>query len=442
MAVSEGGMEAPKRNKLNWKNKDFNDLESLDNETRRVFDICHGCRRCFNLCDSFPKLFDMIDESETGELDSVESNKFEVVAESCTLCDMCYMTKCPYVPPHEFNLDFPHLMLRYKSTILKNKKTLNMFERMLLNTDLTGKLGNLVPGITNFILSKNNFIFRKLLNKFFKIHLDAVLPSFKKLKISNYQINNKIKNNYSDKVVVYTTCYVNYNMPNIAKATLEVLKKNNEEVQFIYPECCGMPYLENGDLDNVAKKAAKISKVFESWIDKGYKVVTLTPSCGLMMKSEWPLILPENESVIKLSKATKDICEYLVNKAKNNSLNTEMAPINEKVSLHFACHSRAQNMGPKAAEMLKLIPELELNIVERCSGHGGTFGVKNKTFDIAKNYVRGTIKKIEREKPNLVLSECPLAHKHINKKSDLTIRNKYEISHPIELLAQSYKKAR
>ena len=113
--MSEGSLEAPTRHAIAWNDPDFYDEEKLDAELRRVFDICHGCRRCFNLCDSFPRLFDLIDESKTGELDAVDSKDFKPVVDACTLCDMCFMTKCPYVPPHEFDLDFPHLMLRYRA---------------------------------------------------------------------------------------------------------------------------------------------------------------------------------------------------------------------------------------------------------------------------------------------------------------------------------------
>ena len=117
--MREGSLEAPTRHPVDWQSPEFHDESALDAETRRVFDICHGCRRCFNLCDSFPRLFDMVDASPTEELDSVASDQFGPVIDACTLCDMCFMTKCPYVPPHEFNLDFPHLMLRHRAVVEK-----------------------------------------------------------------------------------------------------------------------------------------------------------------------------------------------------------------------------------------------------------------------------------------------------------------------------------
>ena len=113
--MSEGSLEAPERHPIPWQDPDFYNEEKLDEELRRQFDVCHGCRRCHNLCDSFPRLFDLIDEAESMELDTVDSKDFKSVVDACTLCDMCFLTKCPYVPPHEFNLDLPHLMLRYRA---------------------------------------------------------------------------------------------------------------------------------------------------------------------------------------------------------------------------------------------------------------------------------------------------------------------------------------
>jgi hypothetical protein len=110
MTSREGNLEAPTRHPLDWNNPDFYDEDKLNHEMERVFDICHGCRRCVSLCGSFPTLFDLVDESKTGEVDGVDKKDYAKVVDQCYLCDICYVTKCPYVPPHPWNLDFPHVM--------------------------------------------------------------------------------------------------------------------------------------------------------------------------------------------------------------------------------------------------------------------------------------------------------------------------------------------
>ena len=140
--TGEGSLDAPTRQIIDWQNPDFADPVKLDEEMRRVFDICHGCRRCFNLCDSFPRLFDLVDASEAGEVEGVRSEDFKSVVDACTLCDMCFMTKCPYVPPHEFNLDFPHLMLRYRAAEMQRGEVPSG-QRQLNETDRNGKFAAL-----------------------------------------------------------------------------------------------------------------------------------------------------------------------------------------------------------------------------------------------------------------------------------------------------------
>ena len=368
----EGSTQAPIRHPIPWRDEDFWDQLSLDKELRRVFDICHGCRRCFNLCDSFPQLFDVIDESESGELDTVSSDTFPKIAESCTLCDMCFLTKCPYVPPHEFNIDFPHLMLRARAVETEKIGKPPFIQNQLAQTDRNGIIGKKFGFILNFFTNINNKIFRKILNYIAGIDFKVILPKFNKKKFEIPLINKEGKAN-KRKAVIYTSCFANYNRPEIAEASLAVLAAQGVEIKLHYPECCGMPMLEQGNIERVSVSAEKISESFISFIEDGFDVIALTSSCALMMKYEWPLILPENESVKLLSQNTYDIDEYLVDISKKEGLVDGMKPVDGGISLHLACHSRAQNMGAKSNELLKLIPEADISIVERCSGHGGTW---------------------------------------------------------------------
>ncbi len=439
----EGSTEAPIRHPIDFENPDFLDPKKLDDEMRRVFDICHGCRRCFNLCDSFPKLFDMIDESKNEDVESLSSKQFAPVVDACTLCDMCFMTKCPYVPPHDFDLDFPHLMLRYRTSQKKLGK-LPSVPRQLAEIDRNSKIGIMFSKLINWFSNINNKLFRKILELIAGIDLRAQLPKYNSETFSNYFKKNKDKmipvsvNNHR-KVVLYTTCFVNFNKKNTGVAALKVLKKNGVEVQEAYPGCCGMPFLEQADLPKVVEQAKKVSKDLIKWVDKGYKVITLTASCGLMLKFEWPLLLANDDNIKRLSLNVMDIDEYIVDIANKEGLSKGLQEIDGGVTVHHACHARAQNMGNKARDMLKLIPNAKIDVVERCAGHGGTFGVMKETHDLALKVGRPTARQIKNKNNKYMASDCPLAGKHLKQlEIDTNIKND-EAVHPIELIAKSYR---
>jgi len=439
----EGSTQSPTRHPINFNHPDFLDKKKLDDEMRRVFDICHGCRRCFNLCDSFPKLFDMIDESKNEDVESLSSDQFSPIVDSCTLCDMCFMTKCPYVPPHEFDLDFPHLMLRYR-VLQKKQNKLPKVPAQLAKIDRNAKIGIALSWFINWMSNIKNKILRKILESITGIDKTAKLPVYNSETFTNYfKRNNKSINMETSekkrKVVIYSTCFVNFNKKDTGIAALKVLKKNGVEVQEAYPGCCGMPFLEQADLPKVVEQAKKVSTVLLKWVDKGYKVITLTASCGLMLKFEWPLLLPENKNIKKLSKNISDIDEYIVDISNKEGLVEGLQEIDGGVTVHHACHARAQNMGNKARDMLKLIPNIKIDVVERCAGHGGTFGIMKETHDLALKIGRPTAKQIKNNNNKYMASDCPLAGNHLKQlEVDTNIKND-EALHPIELLAKAYK---
>ena len=441
--MSEGSLEAPMRHPVPWQDPEFYDEAKLDDELRRVFDICHGCRRCFNLCDSFPKLFDLIDESESGELDTVDSKDFKPVVDACTLCDMCFMTKCPYVPPHEFNLDFPHLMLRYRAVEQKKGKV-PFAAKQLTKTDRNGKLASKVSGLVNWAGKCGNNVTRPIMESVADIHRDAKLPEYSSQPFADKTtapVVNKDAPAYGRKAVLYATCFANYNNPHIGDAARAVLAKNGVETEVVYPRCCGMPQLEQGDIAAVAESAKQTSADLMPWIEKGYDVIALVPSCALMLKFEWPLLVTDDENVTKLSTATSDITEYIVGIAKNEGLADGIKQLDGGVTVHISCHSRAQNMGQKAAEMLRLIPDLELNVIERCSGHGGSWGIMKENFEVALKVGKPVARKAGDANSKYVLSECPLARDHIVQgieKLDKPVDNIDTMQHPVELFARAF----
>jgi glycerol-3-phosphate dehydrogenase subunit C len=444
--MSEGSLGAPTRHAIAWRDADFTDAEKLDAEMRRVFDICHGCRRCFNLCDSFPRLFDLIDESSTGELDAVDSAGFESVVDACTLCDMCFMTKCPYVPPHEFNVDFPHLMLRYRVKQFEDGEH-GGIRAELGKTDRNGKLAKLVPALANWGSRRGNTLTRPILEGVADVHRDAELPLY-----HGTTFSERPAPPVSDapararKAVLYATCFVQYNSPEIGEATRAVLAKNGVETEVVYPRCCGMPQLEAGNIASVAESARAVAKELGTWIDKGYAVIALVPSCALMLKFEWPLIEPDNADVKKLADATYDVSEYIVDIAETEGLAPGLAPLDGGMSIHLACHARAQNMGPKGAQMLRLIPDAKVGVIERCSGHGGSWGVMKENFEVALKVGRPVARTAAESGNKYVVSECPLAREHIIQGIERLAAGDDakpampapEVKHPIQLVAKAY----
>ncbi len=444
--MREGGLDAPVRHPIDWRDPDFANAEKIDAELRRVFDICHGCRRCFNLCDSFPTLFDLIDESESGELDTVDSAGFGKVIEACTLCDPCFMVKCPYVPPHEFNLDFPHLMLRARAAELKRSKGGGLSAE-LSKTDRNGKLAALAPGLVNWASDTGNKLTRPVMEAALGVHREAALPKFHgktfalRARQSAPEVNTQAPA-HGRKAVLYATCFVNYNNPGIGEASRFVLARNGVETQVVYPGCCGMPQLERGDIAKTAEAARRVAAEMAPWIDQGNAVIALTPSCALMLKFEWPLILPEDALVKKLAEATYDIAEYVVDMAKNEGLADGLGALPGGVVLHLACHARAQNIGAKAAEMLRLVPGAELTVIERCSGHGGTWGVMKEHFETALKVGRPAARQAANSGKQFIASECPLAGTHLLQgvaRQDGENKPDTETAyHPIELFARAY----
>jgi len=291
MSTREGNLEAPQRHPLDWQNPEFYNETSLMDELHRVYDICHGCRRCFNLCNAFPTLFDAIDESPSNELDTVGKKVYWKVVDQCYLCDMCFMTKCPYVPPHQFDLDFPHLMLRAKAVKFKKGET-SFRDKLLSSTDIMGKLAS-IPVVTQTVNAVNNTsVTRKVMDSVLGIHQDRKLPEYTSRTFRSHaapEDSFPVRNGERTpgKVAVYSTCYINYNEPGIGHDLLGILAHNEIPARLVEKEaCCGMPKLELGDLDAVARLKETNIPHLVKLAREGYAIVTAIPSCTLMYKQE------------------------------------------------------------------------------------------------------------------------------------------------------------
>jgi glycerol-3-phosphate dehydrogenase subunit C len=438
----EGSLEAPTRHAIPWRDESWYDEAALDAELTRVYDICHGCRRCFNLCDSFPILFDAVDASPTELVEDLTKPQMQAVVDACTLCDMCFMTKCPYVPPHPFQLDFPHLMLRARAVANRKGET-SLADRELAKMDRNGKLGSALAGLANWATATDNSLTRPMLESTLGIDKRAHLPPFMDTPLVNkapgiIPAPNPDGPAFGRKVAIYAGCHDNFNDGTPGEATMKVFAHNGLQVRIEHPDCCAMPKLENGDMAAVASAAQRISAFFAPLIADGWDIVPLTTSCALMLKFEWPLIEPENEAVALLSRHSFDVAEYVVRLSRDVGL-APIEPMAKSIAVHFACHSRAQNMGPKAMEMLRLIPEARPQLTERCSGHGGKWGIFKENFDRAVKIGKPAARNLVKGDPDITVSECPLAGPHLRQ---VIAANGAEpparIGHPIEVLAQAY----
>ncbi len=441
MAHREGNLEAPTRHALDWKNPEFYNEEALYEELERVFDICHGCRRCVSLCQSFPTLFDLVDESPTFEVDGVDKEDYWQVVDHCYLCDLCYMTKCPYVPPHEWNLDFPHLMLRAKAIKYK-KGDVKTRDKILTSTDAVGNLAGIpvVAGIVN-AANKSDPI-RQVMEKTLGVHADARVPEYhsktarkKHRELIGKQAQGEAAGPTKGKVALFATCYGNRNEPVITDDLIAVFEHNGIPVTLAEKEqCCGMPKLELGDLEAVEQAKNANIPVLAKLVDEGWDIVAPVPSCALMFKQELPLMFPDDPAVQKVGEAIFDPFEYLMHRHKAGKLDTNFTAPLGKVAYHAACHQRVQNVGSKTREVLSLIPDTQITAIERCSGHDGTYAVKKEFHEASMKIVKPVVTQVKRLEADHYGSDCPMAGHHI----EHGMADGSQTEHPMSLLRKAY----
>jgi len=412
----EGNLEAPTRHPLNWRDPSFYDEHALEKEIERVFDICHGCRRCFSLCQAFPTMFDAIDASPSGELDGVDKRVYWKVVDHCYLCDMCYMTKCPYVPPHPWNVDFPHLMLRAKA-VKARKGEISFRDRLLTSTDRVGTLAGIpvVAQLVNF--ANSTALGRTLLDKTLGVHPEAPLPEYHS-RSARQRLRQlpapltapQATAETAGRVVLFTTCYGNRNEPELATDLAAVFAHNGIELKLAERErCCGMPKLELGDLETVARLKDENIPQLLRLVEQGYDIVAPIPSCVLMFKQELPLMFPEDEAVQRVRDRIFDPFEYLMLRHKAGLLRTDFKARLGKVSYHVPCHLRVQNIGLKTRDVLRLVPDTTVEVIERCSGHDGSYAVKSEFRAASMKIAAPVIQKVAASNADYYSSDCPMA---------------------------------
>ncbi|MGF1613686.1 MAG: heterodisulfide reductase-related iron-sulfur binding cluster [Gammaproteobacteria bacterium] len=439
----EGSLEAPTRHPLGWRDPEFFDEQALERELERVYEICHGCRRCFSLCNAFPTLFDLIDATESIELEEVAKSDYWSVVDQCYLCDMCFMTKCPYVPPHPWNVDFPHLMLRAKA-VKRRSGRIRWRDKLLSSTDALGTLvGRPIVAPTVNAVNRQRMA-RSLLQRTVGVHREAWLPGYES-RAGRKRIARRAAPLPADaaqatdetrgRVVLFTTCYGNFNEPGLVEDLVAIFEHNGIPVVLGKRErCCGMPKLELGDLDAVAALARVNAPVLAELVEQGFDIVAPVPSCVLMFKQELPLLMSDDGEVAKIRSAIFDPFEYLMLRHKAGKLRTDFKEQLGKVAYHVPCHLRVQNIGLKTKEVLQLVPGTEIMPIERCSGHNGTYAVKLEFHEAAMKIGRPVVNQVKRAAADYYSSDCPMAGHHI----EAGLAANTAPTHPLTLLRRAY----
>ncbi|MCH8843211.1 MAG: anaerobic glycerol-3-phosphate dehydrogenase subunit C [SAR324 cluster bacterium] len=405
----------------------------LDGELERVFDICHGCRLCFNLCPSFPALFKFVDGHE-GDVRRLTQPETDRVIDTCYQCKLCYI-KCPYTPDdgHPFQLDFPRLMQRAKAVRVR-KTGLALRERLLGMPDFLGKLASLAPRLANWAnrWAPN----RLLLEKFLGIHRRKILPDFHGETFQAWFEKNRARyglNGDNGKVFFFPTCFVNYNNPEVGKAAIEVFSRNDLTVHCDYRQCCGMPALDGGDVEQASKLARRNVQQMLPYVRKGYRVLAVNPTCSMMMRKEYPKLLDSDEAQ-ELADAVMDPNEYLDQLRRDGRLDTNFRSTPGKIAYHVPCHLRAQNIGYRSRDMMRAIGgETKIEIVTECCGHDGTWAMKTEYFELSLQSGQKAFAAMTADDEALMVTDCPLAaiqFEQATGKAPL---------HPLQVLARAYE---
>jgi len=419
---------------FDFSSSDFYNQSAFAREVTRIFDICNGCRLCYNLCPSFKVLFERIDELD-GDVAKLHQQDTRRVVELCYDCKLCF-PKCPYTPPHHYMLDFPRLMLRGKA-IERKSGNVSLGDRLLGHVDFIGTISSKLAPIVNWMLGSK--IVRTLMEMAIGIHRDRNLPKYShqtfvrwyKKHLRKRHLGAGAQSADQPKVVLFYTCSVNYNDTDIGKAAVQVLEANNVSIEVPQQKCCGMPYLDGGDIESALRNVQYNLKTLSAYVKSGFDVVTPGPTCTYMLKQEYPMLA--NSADAKLVAAhTYDIMEYLLKLEKGGKLSKAFERSAGKVIYHLPCHLKAQNIGYKSRDVLELIPNTEVEVVAKCSGHDGTWSLKKEYFELSLDVGAPLFEMLSKADDSQISSDCPLAQLQIEKGVGMKPR------HPIQILRDAY----
>jgi glycerol-3-phosphate dehydrogenase subunit C len=409
------------------------DRVGLDKEVERVFDICHGCRLCFNLCPSFPALFDATDRND-GDVRGLTAAEKDRVVDLCYGCKLCEI-KCPYTPHdgHEFQLDFPRLILRAKLVKAK-EEGIKLRERVLARPDQIGKAGALTPALTN-MMCRQKFQ-RVAMEKLLGIHRDKLLPDFAAETFDKWLARNPVPAIPAEptaKVVIFPTCFVNYYNPGPGKAAVEVFAKNGCAVKCPKQNCCGMPALDSADVEFARKQARANIDSMLPLVREGYKIAAINPTCSLMMRAEYPNLLAGDE-VKEFAAAIVDSHELLYHLRRAGKFNDEFQSTPGSIAYHVPCHLKAQDIGLCSRDLMRQIPGVEVTTVDACTAHDGTWAMKKEFFALSMKWGDMAFRGMREAHARVMATDCPLAAVQIEQATGV------HPLHPLEVLARAYKR--
>jgi glycerol-3-phosphate dehydrogenase subunit C len=413
------------------------DHHALDAEVVRVFEVCHGCRMCFKYCDSFPKLFDLIDHKYDGDVRGLSSTDKDEIMDACFQCKLCEV-QCPYTPrdQHEFQLDFPKLVHRYQAQRAKSSGP-TLRDLALRDPDRTAAMARASFGLANTM--NRVAAHRWFMEKFLGIHREKQLPEFAGETFDRWATKTGRAGSVpGGEVLLFQTCYVQHNEPQIGKDTVEVLERNGVDVRCTRDlRCCGMPAWESGDLDGVRAKIRHNVDILEPWVDAGALIVAINPTCTMMLRREWPELVERSERarVQKVADAVRDPGEFLWGLRNEERFNTEVAskPEAEGFAYHVPCHLRAQAVGFKGRDLLRKLLDIKPATVMECCGHDGTSAMKVEGFEYSKRVGARAFADMQAAKTEVWATDCPLAAIQFEQHAGV------KPMHPMTILSRAYR---
>lgn len=409
--------------------------DALSKEITRTFEICHGCRMCFKYCDSFPALFKAVDQDCAGDVRNLSETHIEKVMGSCFQCKLCEV-QCPYTPrdKHEFQLDFPRLVHRYKAQRAKAKGR-PFRDKVLANPDGAGVAARTSFGLAN-VLNRNQ-AHRWFMEKFLGIHREKLLPEFAPQTFEKWAKQQGLMTKDRTETVLFQTCYVQHNEPQIGRDTLSVLKENKVGCACIAGlKCCGMPAWESGDLDSLRANATHNIKLLKPFVAAGAKVLVINPTCAMMMRREYVELLPNEhrKDGLALAKAVRDPGEYLWSIRNEERFNTHFkSSPGDTVSYHAPCHLRAQAVGFKGRDLLRKIKGVKPKTVMECCGHDGTYAMKLEGFEPSQRAGARSFDEMKGHRAEVWATDCPLAALQFAQHAGV------RPLHPMTILARAYR---
>ncbi len=405
------------------------DRPALERELERVFEICHGCRLCFNLCPSFPALFGAVDAHQ-GDVRKLTPADADRVVDTCYQCKLCYV-KCPYTPDdkHEFQLDFPRLLMR-ANAVRARRRGLGLRSRVLARPEMLGRAARLTPGLVNW--ANRQPLLRLLLEATLGVHRDKLLPDFHGETFEDWRRRQPPAAGDGTQAVLFHTCFVNYNNPQVAKDAVEVFARNGIALGSPKQNCCGMPALEGGDVELARRMARNNVAALLPEVSAGKKVLAINPTCSYMIRKEYPELVGGDEAR-QVAAATMDLCEYLFQLKQQGRFNRDFLSTPGRVAYHVPCHLKAQNIGFRSRDMLRLIPGATVKMVEQCCGHDGTWAMKKEFFPLSKLAGGKAFEEMAAAEAEVMATDCPLAAVQFQQ-----VLGRRPIQ-PIQVLARAYR---